>query len=200
MTSDGSVTRLLDGLNIGNPDAVQELWERYFRRLVGLARKRLEGTARRVTDEEDVALSAFKSFCLNAEQGKFPELLDRDGLWRLLVTITVRKAAKTLRDEGCRKRGGDVGQVTETTGAEDAPPPIEELLSREPSPEEVTAAAEEYDRLLGLLGDEQLKQVAVRRMEGYSVQQIAEQTGYVARSVKRKLSLIRELWEREIEP
>src|SRR6516164_9629014 len=63
MADDGSVTRWFGLLQAGDPAAAQQLWERYFRRLVGLARKRLRGAARRATDEEDVALSAFDSFC-----------------------------------------------------------------------------------------------------------------------------------------
>jgi hypothetical protein len=53
----------------------------------------LRATSRRVADEEDVALSAFDSFCAGAERGRFPDLKDRDNLWALLVTITARKAA-----------------------------------------------------------------------------------------------------------
>ena len=67
-----SVTQWIDRLKAGDPDAAQELWERYFRRLVGLARKKLRAAPRRAADEEDVALSAFDSFCRGAEQGRFP--------------------------------------------------------------------------------------------------------------------------------
>jgi hypothetical protein len=106
MSSDGSVTRWIDQLQLGDPAAVQQLWQRYFQRLVGLARKKLANAPRRVADEEDVALSAFDSFCRNAEQGRFPDLADRDGLWRLLVVMTARKAGHLRRDQGRQKRGG----------------------------------------------------------------------------------------------
>src|SRR5262245_9588821 len=92
MSSDGSVTRLLSPIQSGDLAAIQQLWERYFLRLVELARKKLQGAPRRAADEEDVALSAFDSFCRCARQGRFPDLCDRDSLWRLLVTFTVRKA------------------------------------------------------------------------------------------------------------
>ncbi|MBI1915085.1 MAG: hypothetical protein HYS12_10160 [Planctomycetes bacterium] len=80
MSSAGDVTRWLQQLKAGDHDAVQPLWERYFRRLVGLARDRLRKLPRRTADEEDVALSAFDSFCRRAEEGRFPRLDDRDGL------------------------------------------------------------------------------------------------------------------------
>src|SRR5262249_5902247 len=113
MSSDGSVTRWFDPLQAGDPAAAQQLWERYFRRMVNLARKKLQGLPRRAADEEDVALSAFDSFCRGAEAGRFPQLLDRDSLWRLLVTLTVRKAAHLRRDESRLKRGGGVAPAEE---------------------------------------------------------------------------------------
>jgi hypothetical protein len=91
--SDDSVTALIERLHSGDRAAAQHLWERYFPRLVGLARQRLKGVARRVSDEEDVALAAFDSFCRRAEKGDAPRLDDRDSLWGLLATITARKAA-----------------------------------------------------------------------------------------------------------
>src|SRR5260370_3647008 len=92
MSSAGSVTNWLGLLKAGDSAAAQPLWERYFRRLVGLARTKLRGTPRQAADEEDVALCAFDSFCRAAEQGRFPKLHDRHDLWRLLVSITARKA------------------------------------------------------------------------------------------------------------
>ena len=88
MISAGSVTLWIDRLRTGDSRAAQELWERYFRRLVGLARGKLQGKRRGAADEEDVALSAFDSFCRGANEGRFPQLHDRDDLWHLLVAIT----------------------------------------------------------------------------------------------------------------
>jgi DNA-directed RNA polymerase specialized sigma24 family protein len=201
MPSDGSVSRLIDGLVVGDAVAIQGLWERYFRRLVGLARKKIAGAPRRSADEEDVALSAFDSFCRNAERGLFPQLLDRDSLWRLLVVITARKSAHLLRDENRLKRGGGAVMHTQTSSDEEEEPVIlDEVLSREPSPEFAALAAEEHQRLLAALGEDELRSVALWRMEGYSVEEIAARLGYASRSIKRKLQLIRTIWEKEIRP
>lgn len=191
MGSDGSVSRLIEGLVVGDEAAVQQLWERYFRRLVGLARKKLAAAPRRAADEEDVALSAFDSFCRNAERGRFPQLFDRDSLWRLLVVLTARKAAHLVRDETRLKRGGG-----HTNTADSDPVVLDELLSREPTPAFAALAAEEHQRLLTELGDDELRSVALWRMEGYTVEEIAARLGYAPRSVKRKLQLIRSIWER----
>jgi hypothetical protein len=52
MSPEGSVTRWLGQLRGGDPAAARRLWERYFRRRVGLGCKRLGDAPRRVADEE----------------------------------------------------------------------------------------------------------------------------------------------------
>jgi DNA-directed RNA polymerase specialized sigma24 family protein len=198
MSSAGSVTRWLQVLQVGNRAAVQHLWERYFPRLVGLARKKLHDSPRRLADEEDVALSAFHSFCRNAEQGQFPELLDRDGLWHMLVVITIRKAANLRRAELRKKRGGFAVARSPSGAGEE--PDIEQLLSRQPTPAFAAEVAEECEPLLSLLGDRELETVALCKMEGYNNKQIAGKLGYALRSIKRKLRMIRDLWQKELPP
>src|SRR5271167_758391 len=106
MSASGSISALLERLKDSDHEAIRLLWQRYFPRLVALARQKLQGDPRRVADEEDAALSAFDSFCRRAAQGQFPDLMDRDGLWALLVVLTARKAADLLRHDHRQKRGG----------------------------------------------------------------------------------------------
>src|SRR3954471_24288979 len=103
MPPDDAVTIWLGQLQAGESAAARPLWEKYFHRLVGLARARLRAAAYRATDEGGVALSAFDSFCRNAEAGRFPDLADRDSLWRLLAEFTFRKAAHHVRDAAALK-------------------------------------------------------------------------------------------------
>src|SRR5262249_4141902 len=105
MSSAGTVTGWIAGLQSGDAEAAQRLWERSFARLVRLVRTKLRDTSRCAADEEDVALSAFDSFCRRAEQGRFPRLCDREDLWRLLVLIAERKAIKLREHEQAAKRG-----------------------------------------------------------------------------------------------
>jgi DNA-directed RNA polymerase specialized sigma24 family protein len=200
VSPEGSVSRWLDPLRAGDPAAVRELWERYFQRLVGLARLRLRRAPLRAADEEDVALSAFDSFCRHAAGGRFPELQDRNGLWRLLMTLTARKAAHHVRDENRLRVGGGVTIVSGEAVSADEEGLLAQVMGREPSPEMAAQVAEEYRRLLDLLGDKELEAVAVARMEGYGVEEIGRRVGYAPRSVKRKLQLIRDIWRREIGP
>src|SRR5215471_7618917 len=98
MSSEGSITHWLDLLKAGDRAAARPLWQRYFRLLVARARAALGSAPRRAADEEDVALSAFHSFCRGAEHGRFPRLDHRDDLWHILLMLTARKAAHLARD------------------------------------------------------------------------------------------------------
>ena len=190
---EGSVTRWLGALKAGDPDAAQRLWERYFTDLVRLARARLRRAPRAAEDEEDVALSAFDSFCTAATQGRFPRLDDRDDLWRVLVTLTERKAADLRRRQRRQKRGG--GRVArEADLAEPEGDLLDHLAGAAPTPEFAALVAEEYRRRLDALPEEALRRVAVLKLEGYSNQEIAGRIGLDLRSVVRKLDLIRRTW------
>jgi len=201
MSSPGSVTHWIGLLRAGESAAAQPLWERYFRRLVGLARVRLQGGPRGAADEEDVALSAFKSFCLGAENGRFPDLRDRDNLWPLLVVITARKALRLRKHEQAQKRGGGrVINEADLEAATDAEVGLDQEVGDEPTPEFAAQMIEEYRRLLDLLGDDQLREIAVARMEGHTVEELAVRSGVSPRTIERKVQKIRELWSEEIDP
>jgi DNA-directed RNA polymerase specialized sigma24 family protein len=199
LSSPGSVTLWIGQLKGGARDAAQPLWERYFSKLVGRARRKLAAGPRRLADEEDVALSAFKSFCNAAEKGRFPQLNDRDDLWQLLIVLSDRKAYDLLRFE-CRQRRGSSRVMDEAAlagGDSSAEPGLAGVAGQEPTPEFTAQVAEECRRLFGLLDDAELQRLALRKMEGYSVAEIAAELGCAARTVKRRLQLIRRIWHEE---
>jgi DNA-directed RNA polymerase specialized sigma24 family protein len=197
----GSVTRWIGELKAGDVAAAQPLWERYFARLVVLARAKLRATRRpgAVEDEEDAALSAFNSFCAGAARGRFPLLSDRDDLWRLLVVITARKACAQVQRRTRQKRGGGQHIVEESALAGDDAG-LDVIVGSDPTPEFAAMVAEEYRRLLDALGDDSLRQVALDRMEGYTNDEIAERLGCARRTVARRLDLIRKTWAAEGDP
>jgi DNA-directed RNA polymerase specialized sigma24 family protein len=131
MPSEGSITRCIGLLKGGDRAAAQQLWAAYFHRLVGLARTRLRGAARRAADEEDVALSAFDSFYRRAEQGQFPKLQDRHDLWQLLFVLTIRKAIDLANYEGRKSRGA--GRVLAFVDLPEEG--VERAIGPEPTPE-----------------------------------------------------------------
>jgi DNA-directed RNA polymerase specialized sigma24 family protein len=200
---EGSVSRWLGELKAGDRAAVQPLWERYFARLVCLARTKLRGAARRGADadEEDAALSAFDSFCAGIERGRFPQLADRHDLWRLLVVITARKAGAQVQRRRRVKRGGDrvFGEADlDIFESADGPGGLDRLVGPEPTPEFAAMVAEEYRRLLEILDDDTLREVALARLEGYSSDEIAGRLGCARRTVARRLDLIRTIWLEEL--
>ena len=156
MSQDGSITRWIGELQAGDPEAAQPLWERYFRHLVDLARRKLTNTHPGVGDEEDVALSAFDSFCRGLERGRFPKLQDRDNLWKLLVVLTARKASHLIRDERRIKRGG---------GKKASADELNQAETADPTPEFAAELAENCERLLALLADADLRRIALLKME-----------------------------------
>jgi RNA polymerase sigma factor (sigma-70 family) len=173
------ITLWIANLKEGQRAAAGLLLQRYFGRLVQLARARLRARPELAAADEDVALSAFKSLCLGAERGRFPQLDDRNDLWRLLALLTVRKAIDLQRRQRAPVGAGEVD--------------VEQLLSREPPPELAAEVADEYRRLLDRLGDPQLQAVALWKVEGYSNEEISQKLGCGLRSVERKLHRIRAL-------
>ena len=203
MSAIGSVTYWLRQLQAGEVDALQRLWEKYFERLVGLARQKLRGAPGRAADEQDVALSAFDSFFRGAREGRFPQLLDRDDLWQVLVVLAGRKAANLVQHERRLKRGGGKVRAASELAAEDSTvdgPVFASLIGREPDPAWAVQVAEECRRLLEGLGDDELRAVAVWKMEGYTNEEIAAKLGRKVLTVTRKLNMIRRLWEKELAP
>jgi DNA-directed RNA polymerase specialized sigma24 family protein len=196
---ENSISQWLGPLQAGNADAVQKLWECYFERLIDLARTKLRALPHREA-AEDVALSAFDSFCRGARRGRFPQLADRESLWRLLVVITARKAAHVKRDANRQKRGSGAVGVGGASPDADMETYLEQIVDRAPTPEFAAQAADECRHLMRLLGDPELESIALLRMEGYTVEEIGERLGYVPRTIKRKLRLIRGLWEQELKP
>ncbi|WP_435011980.1 ECF-type sigma factor (plasmid) [Tundrisphaera lichenicola] len=196
---EGSVTRWIGDLKSGGDSAALRLWERYFERLVHLARKKLQKNrrARTVEDEEDAALSAFDSLCRGVERGRFPRLTDREDLWRLLVVLTVRKALDQIERRGAARRGGGhrVGEFTPPDDSDNpGGDPLDRLLSSEPTPELAAMVIEQHRRLRDALGDATLCQILDLRLEGYTREEIAERMGCAVASVKRKLDMIRQTW------
>lgn len=185
------VTRWIVQLKAGDSHAAQKLWEAYFAKVVQLARRRLQDSPRRAADEEDLALSAFKSFCLGAEQGRFPDLVDRDGLWSLLVAITANKAIDAQRRESRQKRGGGLTVQPLSDGLSGE---LSEIIGREPTPEFAAQVAEQCEQLLERLADPELAQIAILKMQGFSVDEIGQQLDCASRTVKRKLQRIRTIW------
>ena len=180
MSKNGSVTHWIEEIKKGNRTAAQELWERYFAQLVRHARVRLKTSSRRVTDEEDLALSVLDRFVRAAEDGRYPSLSDRSGLWRLLVKMTARKLIDRHRYENRQRRSAE--RVTYQ---------VDGLAHGTTSPEFAVIMADEVQRLIDCLQEEKLQQLAIGKLEGYTNEEMADQLDCSVRTVERMMARIR---------
>lgn len=201
--SQGSITGLFPALRQGDPLADQAVWKRYFEQLVREVRRRLASTHRRASDEEDVALSAFRTFFEGIEEGRFPQLTDREDLWKLLVTLARRKVASHVEHERAQKRGGGevrgesafgsadgsefsagIGAIADDAGG---------LRSPVPTPEEVAAVIDLQEHLFARLTDD-LQQIATLKLDGLTNVEIGQRIGKSEALVRLKLQRIQKLW------
>lgn len=191
-----SETYWLEELKAGRLDAAAPLWTKYFCRLLGLARQKLSGSPLRVADEEDVAISAFHSFCRGVKDDRFRQLATRNDLWQILAMITTRKALRQIERERAQKRGGGAVRgesVFLKPGGQFDPAGIEQFIGFGPTPEFEVLAEDEFSQLLDCIDQPDLREVALLRLDGYSNEEIAKRIGRNVRSVERKLKLIRSL-------
>lgn len=184
MTADeeGSVSHCFRMLKAGDRSAMQALWDHFFPRLLGLARKTLGDCYGGVADVDDAVQSALISFWQRVERGDLDGPRDRDSLWNLLAVITVRKSFKHRERENAQKRGGGKKIVSLT-----------EEVAQIRSQDFDTFCSELLDML-----DDQCRRVAIQRLVGYKNKEIAESLGCTERSIERKLHLIRLCWAEEM--
>ena len=159
--------------------------------MVRTARRRLRGVPTAARDEEDVALSAFKSFCLRVQSGRIAVSSDEVNLWPILVTITMNKAVDSIRYENRQKRRS-------TSHHEEPIADWSDVSGIEPTPDMIATAADSLECMLVRLdqtGDTDLREIAVASIEGSSSAEIAVLLRCTQRTVQRKLKTIEKLWK-----
>ena len=201
MSDSSSVTHWIGQLHHQDQQAGQRLWEKYIENLIRIARNKLGSAPRQIADEEDVVVSAFDSFLRGVQQGRFNRLEDRHDLWQILVMLTERKAIDQRRRELSQKRGAGkvVGESVflKKIAGDSSLGGIGQVPGHEPTPEFTALVTEEFERLLSVLEEEELKEIALAKLEGHTNQEIAEQRNITLRTIERRLALIRRLWEKE---
>lgn len=187
----GSVSLILSQFREQSESAAADLWRRYFPRLVHVAKTTLHHLPHRADDAQDAAQSAFMAFWQQIARNGLESVVDRNSLWKLLATITIRKAQQIVRHERAQKRGG--GQVT----------PVSQLVSPEGEPLKASqlfqqVPAHEFDLMCDEMLErlpEDLRPFAVLRLFGNTNAEIAEVLSCSERKVERKLNLIRSYWQ-----
>jgi len=173
------------------PDA-GAIFERFSRRLIGLARGHLNARLQHKVEPEDVVQSAYKSFFLRYGDGALAAE-GWDGLWGLLTTITLRKCADRARFHRAERR--DLAREASPADGDSALP-WRDAAGREPTPDQAAVLAETDERLLRPL-DMDERTVVELSLQGCSTQEISEQTGRAERSVRRIRETVRKQLERQ---
>lgn len=187
------IETLLVRLREGDEDAAVQLWHRFFQQLMAQCRLRIRPMNTSVRDEEDIVLSAMKSFCLGLQRGRFPELKSEESLWRLLMTIVLRKIADNYQYQNRSKRDQSRTQSL-SSSSDELEFSVLELSSRDQGPAIAAECSEQFRLLLDSLEHEDLRCVAIMKMEGFTNNEIATHIGVSLTSIERKLRTIRAIW------
>jgi RNA polymerase sigma factor (sigma-70 family) len=188
--SQDSVRLCIQQLQGGDPAAARELWDRYYARLIALARKKLGDSSRRSMDENDVVQAAFTSFCLRAQAGGFPDLKDRDSLWALLAVMTARAAANQRLHEGRLKRGG--GKVASASwGQASGDARMMDVISKQPSVEDAALFVSQLEQFMDSLDDPSDRLILLWKLEERTNPEIARYLDCSLSAVERRLRSIR---------
>lgn len=183
----------MDRLKAGEDAASRVVFERFANRLIGLARKSLDGRLLQKVDPEDVVQSAYKSFFLGQREAGW-EFGGWDGLWGMLTLITLRKCAHRAEYYQAEKRDvrRELPPATDSVGsAVDA-----FALDREPQPEEAALLVETVESLFQSVNDEDERAILELSLQGFTASEIVDQTGRAERSVRRLRERTRKRLER----
>jgi RNA polymerase sigma-70 factor, ECF subfamily len=192
MTTDPSFVVLLDRLRRGDQDAAQQIFHRFARRLIGLARTRLSPAVRQKVDPEDVMQSVFKSFFRRDNDEHF-DLEGWDSLWSLLTVITLRKCGYRTRHFRAARR--DVEREVSPQPDPDDSSAEWEAIAREPTPVEEALLTETVEQLFRGL-DERDRRIVELSLQGYKPPEISDQLGIAERTVYRQLERVKGRLER----
>jgi RNA polymerase sigma factor (sigma-70 family) len=188
--SSPSVSTWLQALQGGDPAAARPLWQRYYARLLELARRQLAAPLQ--AEAEDVAAAAFAAFCRAVQAGRYPDVTDREDLWRLLLTITLNQARRLGRDAN-RQRRAERRTLLATDLFELPEADLDLLAGQEPDPALTAELNEQVQNLLERLpGD--LRPVAIDLLAGWSPAEIAARLNCSVRTVERRRERIRRYW------
>ncbi|HIF34958.1 MAG TPA: sigma-70 family RNA polymerase sigma factor [Planctomycetaceae bacterium] len=188
--TDLAVTEWIQDLNHGRSGAESKLYRHFYPRLVRFAVRMIGNSPRRWWDEEDVVSKAFASFFRRSKNGDFNAILNRNELWRLLATITKRKAINHIRDQQTVRRGGASLPMADAE-LSDQNLSLADVCKDSLSPVAIVEIAEAKARALAVL-DPELAEVASCRFDGYTNVEIAARINRSVPTVERRLRLIRQ--------
>lgn len=185
---DADLASLLDRLRRGDESAAKEVFSRYAAKLLALSRAHLSRLVQSKVDADDVLQSVLRSFFQRQRQGSM-EIANWDGLWGMLVRITLRKCGRnveryTTARRDVRREQFDSPDANQALAAWAA-------VAREPTPEDVCTLRDSVEAVMRRL-DATARSVLELRLQGFGVREIAEKMEFTERTVFRKIDLIKD--------
>ncbi|MBI84672.1 MAG: hypothetical protein CMJ81_15880 [Planctomycetaceae bacterium] len=171
----------------GDDQAVHDFWDTYGDRLQKLAAHHLASGLQQRVGPEDVVQSACRTFLRRAQLQQF-SLNDTESLWRLLCVITITKVREQARFH-LRQRRGVQREVPLPPGDDDSQHLRREWISNEHSPEAAAEFADEFEKLLNAL-DEEEQQFVRLKLEEQTNAEIAASLACSERTVRRILKRV----------
>jgi DNA-directed RNA polymerase specialized sigma24 family protein len=135
------------------------------------------------------------------KSGLFDKISNRNELWWTLLKITKRKVATAHRRERTKKRGKWAVQSKEKLESDLHAAgfySFDEVCNHELSPELFCTMRDQTNWLIGLLKSDEMRRIALWRIEGLTVNEIAKCMSLTPRSIERKLKIIRTRWDMEL--
>lgn len=150
---------------------------------------------RRLISPDEIASNAFLALFTGLHENRFNKVRNRDELWQMLTLIAARDAINEQEKIQAQKRGG--GKICDSSAfGPQGIGNVQDYVQRDPPPEVFVELEELSQRLLRNLPSDEIRNVAIWRMAGYSNVEIAEKLGKTERTVERKLNLIRKIWSK----
>ena len=168
------------GMETGDSNATQALFDQYARKLVALAGNHIHPALQKRFDGEDVVQSVFRTFFRRKALGDF-QFEHSQQLWRLLITLTLFKTRSHARKHTADKRDA----------RHDHPIDDELVLYRQPSPHDALAMWEEIDLVLEGLPS-QAADILALRLEGRNKSEIASELSLSRQTIHRVISLLQD--------
>lgn len=194
--SDIDFDALMSRLRAGDQEAASVIFEQYARRLIGLARVRLDERLRAKLDAEDVIQSVFRTFFRRQADGLF-DLANWDNLWSVLTVITLRKCDRKRRFFHTGSR--DIRREDTPLAAEEVTAEGWEALARGPTPVEAGMLTDTMNLLEFYLDDDVSRRILALKLQEYSVPDISRELGIHERKVYRVLEKLKRLLQRLLE-
>ncbi|MEL6898236.1 MAG: ECF-type sigma factor [Planctomycetota bacterium] len=189
MQEEEPITHWIQCLRQGDQEAAQELWRVFFDRLKNYAAKKLGELPKRVSDEDDVALSAFHSVVRGVQDDTFKRMESREDFWQLLVVIAARKASNLHRKQRQRREAGESVLANAVAVNEHPMGTLQDDNLEEQDLAMYFHCTEILEQLPG-----NLQTVVLMRMSGYSNAEIAGRIGRSMKTVEHYFRQVRAVW------